>query len=151
MIVFKLNGKRVQLDLDPEMPLLWALRDHLQLTGTKFGCGGGYCGACTVHLGGQAARSCQLQLAAVQGREVRTIEAFGTSGQHPVQQAWSEVNVAQCGYCQTGQIMTAIALLEQNPSPSDAEINGAMNGNLCRCGSYPRIRKAIKLAISRQT
>jgi isoquinoline 1-oxidoreductase subunit alpha len=146
MIEFKLNGQPVSLDLDPEMPLLWALRDHLHLTGTKYGCGKGYCGACTVHVDGQATRSCVLTLGAAQGLEVRTIEAFGAEASHPVQIAWAEVNVAQCGYCQTGQVMSAIALLEQNPQPSDAEIAVAMNGNLCRCGTYPRIRQAIRQA-----
>jgi len=146
MIEFKLNGKIVKLDLDPAMPLLWALRDHLGLTGTKFGCGGGYCGACTVHVAGQATRACQLTLDSVSGLEVKTIEAFGTEGTHPVQKAWAELNVAQCGYCQSGQVMSAIALLEQNPKPSDADIARAMNGNLCRCGTYPRVQKAIKVA-----
>jgi isoquinoline 1-oxidoreductase alpha subunit len=146
MIEFTLNGEMVKLDLDPEMPLLWALRDHLALTGTKYGCGGGFCGACTVHVAGQATRSCQLKLASVSGLEVRTIEAFGAEGTHPVQKAWAEVNVAQCGYCQAGQVMSAIALLEQNPKPTDADIARAMNGNLCRCGTYPRVQKAIKMA-----
>lgn len=147
MIEFKLNGKNVTLDLDPEMPLLWALRDHAGLTGTKYGCGSGFCGACTVHIAGQATRACAITLNAVNGQEVRTIEAFGTEGTHPVQQAWEEVNVAQCGYCQTGQVMSAIALLAQNPDPDDAEIARAMNGNLCRCGTYQRVRKAIHLAV----
>lgn len=146
MIEITLNGAITRLDLAPEMPLLWALRDHLGLTGTKYGCGGGYCGACTVHVAGQATRSCQLTLASVAGLEVRTIEAFGSEGSHPVQKAWAEVNVAQCGYCQTGQVMSAIALLEQNANPDDAEIARAMNGNLCRCGTYPRVKKAIKKA-----
>ena len=146
MIELILNGKPVSLDLDPDMPLLWALRDHLKLTGTKFGCGGGFCGACTVHVAGQATRSCQVTLEAANGLEVRTIEAFGTKGSHPVQIAWAEVNVAQCGYCQTGQVMSAIALLEENPKPSDADIARAMNGNLCRCGTYQRISQAIKMA-----
>ena len=146
MIKFTLNGQTTNLDLDPEMPLLWALRDHLGLTGTKFGCGGGYCGACTVHVNGSATRSCMLKLAAVQDLEIRTIEAFGEDASHPVQQAWAEVNVAQCGYCQVGQVMSAIALLDNNPSPNDAEVAQAMNGNLCRCGSYPRVLKAINMA-----
>jgi len=148
MIEFKLNGQPVSLDLDPDMPLLWALRDHLQLTGTKYGCGKGFCGACTVHVDGQATRSCVVTLRAAQGLEVRTIEAFGSGASHPVQAAWAEVNVAQCGYCQTGQVMSAIALLEQNPNPSDAEIARAMNGNLCRCGTYPRIAQAIKRTVT---
>jgi isoquinoline 1-oxidoreductase alpha subunit len=148
MIEFILNGKTVQLDLDPDMPLLWALRDHLQLTGTKFGCGGGYCGTCTVHVAGQATRACQVTLQAANGLEVRTIEAFGNDASHPVQKAWAQTNVAQCGYCQTGQVMSAIALLEQNPNPTDAQIMLSMNGNLCRCGTYPRVKAAIKLAVT---
>lgn len=146
MIEFTLNGQKTDLDLDPEMPLLWALRDHLGMTGTKFGCGSGYCGACTVHVNGTATRSCQLKLAAVKNLEITTIEAFGEDAAHPVQQAWAEVNVAQCGYCQVGQVMSAIALLEDNPSPDETEIARAMNGNLCRCGSYPRIIKAVNIA-----
>lgn len=151
MIEFTVNGAAVKLDLDPDqfgtMPLLWALRDHLGLTGTKYGCGSGFCGACTVHVSGQATRACQIPVSAVNGLEVRTIEAFGTDASHPVQQAWAEINVAQCGYCQTGQMMSAIALLEQKNDPSDAEIAQAMDGNLCRCGTYPRIRQAIKRAV----
>ena len=146
MIEFDLNGKKTRLDLDPDMPLLWALRDHLGLTGTKFGCGGGYCGACTVHVGGQATRSCQLTLSAINGLQVRTIEGLSKNGDHPVQKAWAEANVAQCGYCQAGQVMSAAALLTHNPSPSDTDIAQAMNGNLCRCGSYPRVMKAIRMA-----
>jgi isoquinoline 1-oxidoreductase alpha subunit len=149
MIEFNLNGKNVQLDLDPEMPLLWALRDHLDLTGTKFGCGGGYCGACTVHVNGQATRACQLPLTAVNGLQVRTIEGLSDSGDHAVQQAWAEANVAQCGYCQAGQMMSAAALLENNRQPTDSDIAQAMDGNLCRCGSYPRVLKAIRLAAGR--
>lgn len=147
MIRFKLNGKNVQLDADPEMPLLWALKDHLGQNGTKFGCGGGFCGACTVHLNGQATRSCQLRLNMLEGQEVTTIEGFGTDASHPVQIAWIEENVAQCGYCQVGQVMSAIALLDRTPDPSDQEIAQAMNGNLCRCGTYTRVRKAIKRAV----
>jgi len=146
MIEFTLNGKPVSLDIDPDMPLLWALRDHLQLTGTKFGCGGGYCGACTIHIAGRATRSCQIKLKAAKGMEVRTIEAYGKDASHPVQKAWAQTNVSQCGYCQTGQIMSAIALLERNPRPNETEIAQAMNGNLCRCGTYPRVKEAIKLA-----
>jgi len=146
MIEFTLNGQKTRLDLDPEMPLLWALRDHLGLTGTKFGCGGGYCGACTVHVNGTATRSCQLKLEAVKELEITTIEAFGVDASHPVQKAWAEVNVAQCGYCQVGQVMSAIALLDSNPSPDDDEVARAMNGNLCRCGSYPRVLKAVNMA-----
>ena len=147
MIQFELNGKKTKLDLDPDMPLLWALRDHLGLTGTKFGCGGGFCGACTVHLNGQATRACQLTLTSVADQKIKTIEGFGDDGNHPVQRAWMEANVAQCGYCQTGQIMSAIALLESNANPSDSDIAQAMNGNLCRCGTYPRVKKAIALAV----
>jgi isoquinoline 1-oxidoreductase alpha subunit len=146
MIEFTLNGQKTTLDLDPEMPLLWALRDHLGMTGTKFGCGGGYCGACTVHVNGTATRSCQLKLVAVENLEITTIEVYGEDASHPVQQAWAEVNVAQCGYCQVGQVMSAIALLEDNPSPDETDIARAMNGNLCRCGSYPRVLKAINMA-----
>ena len=146
MIKFTLNGQKTALDLDPEMPLLWALRDHMGLTGSKFGCGGGYCGACTVHVNGSATRSCQLKLASIKDLEITTIEAFGEDASHPVQQAWAEVNVAQCGYCQVGQMMSAIALLEANPSPDEAEVAQAMNGNLCRCGSYPRVLKAVNMA-----
>jgi isoquinoline 1-oxidoreductase alpha subunit len=146
MTTFTLNGTVVNLDLNPEMPLLWVLRDELGLTGTKFGCGGGFCGACTIHIEGQATRACQIPLRAAEGLNVRTIEAFGDDASHPVQVAWAKINVSQCGYCQPGQIMSAIALLEQNPSPGDADIDRAMNGNLCRCGTYPRVKAAIKLA-----
>lgn len=151
MIELNVNGRMVKVDVDADafgsMPLLWALRDHLGLTGTKFGCGGGFCGACTVHVGGQATRACQLPISAVQGLEITTIEAFGTDASHPVQRAWAEINVAQCGYCQAGQVMSAIALLEQNADPSDAEIAQAMNGNLCRCGTYPRVKRAVRRAV----
>jgi len=146
MTTFTLNEEIIELDLNPEMPLLWVLRDQLGLTGTKFGCGGGFCGACTIHIEGQATRACQIPLGAIEGLNVRTIEAFGEDASHPVQKAWAEINVSQCGYCQPGQIMSAIALLEQNPHPGDAEIDQAMNGNLCRCGTYPRVKAAIKLA-----
>lgn len=147
MIEFTLNGKPQSLDLDPEMPLLWALRDYLAMTGTKYGCGGGFCGACTVHVDGQATRSCVLPLAAIAGKSITTIEGIGTPGHmHVVQQSWQEINVPQCGYCQTGQIMSAVALLAQNPRPSDADVDAAMQGNLCRCGTYPRIRAAVHRA-----
>lgn len=146
MITFTVNGKKASLEVDPDMPLLWALRDHLALTGTKYGCGGGFCGACTVHLNGQPVRACQLRVGALEGQQVTTIEGLGSEEDlHPVQAAWAEVNVPQCGYCQAGQIMSAVALLERNPSPTDVDIDTAMNGNLCRCGTYPRIRQAIRV------
>ena len=150
MIRFTLNGKQQELDVAEEMPLLWALRDHLSLTGTKYGCGSGYCGTCTVHVDGQPMRSCLLPMNMVANRTVTTIEGIGSpDAMHAVQQAWQNVNVPQCGYCQTGQIMSAIALLERNSRPSDADIDTAMQGNLCRCGTYPRIRAAIKEAAAR--
>lgn len=146
MITLTVNGKKASLEVDPDMPLLWALRDHLGLTGTKYGCGGGFCGACTVHLNGQPVRACQLRVGALEGQQVTTIEGLGSEEDlHPVQAAWAEVNVPQCGYCQAGQIMSAVALLERNPSPTDVDIDTAMNGNLCRCGTYPRIRQAIRV------
>lgn len=146
----KINGREQTLDIAPEVPLLWALRDHLQLTGTKFGCGKGLCGACTVHLDGTPVRSCQTAVSLAEGKEVVTIEGLSTDASHPVQVAWQENNVPQCGYCQSGQIMSAAALLERIPSPSDAEIDSAMSGNICRCGTYPRIRMAIKQASNRK-
>ena len=141
-----INGIDQELDIAPEVPLLWALRDHLQLTGTKFGCGKGLCGACTVHLNGAPVRSCQTPVSAAAGNEVLTIEGLSSDVLHPVQAAWKEHNVPQCGYCQSGQIMSAVALLERTPSPSDAEIDSAMSGNICRCGTYTRIRMAIRQA-----
>jgi isoquinoline 1-oxidoreductase alpha subunit len=141
-----INGKEQELDIAPDVPLLWALRDYLQLTGTKFGCGKGLCGACTVHLNGAAVRSCQTPVSVAEGKEVLTIEGLSSDASHPVQVAWKENNVPQCGYCQSGQIMSAAALLERTPSPSDVEIDSAMSGNICRCGTYPRIRAAIKQA-----
>ncbi|HUH36430.1 MAG TPA: (2Fe-2S)-binding protein [Spongiibacteraceae bacterium] len=147
MVELTLNGNAVTLPLDEQMPLLWALREHLQLTGTKFGCGMGLCGACTVVVDGVATRSCITPLAAVATRTVTTIEGLAAEqGLHPVQQAWLEMNVPQCGYCQSGQIMTATALLASNPQPDAAAIDSAMSGNLCRCGTYPRIRKAVARA-----
>lgn len=140
---FKLNGKSIELDVEPEMPLLWAIRDLVGLTGTKFGCGKGLCGACTVHIDGHAMRSCITPLSMVAGKSVTTIEGLSTDGDHPVQLAWIQNSVPQCGYCQSGQIMSASALLARNPSPTDADIDRAMSGNLCRCGTYSRIRKAI--------
>lgn len=143
---FSLNGKPQQVDVEPEMPLLWVIRDIIGLTGTKYGCGAGLCGACTVHLDGRAIRSCIMPVSAVQGKSVTTIEGLSESGDHPVQVAWINNNVAQCGYCQPGQIMSASALLKENNSPTDSDIDAAMSGNLCRCGTYGRIRKAIKEA-----
>ena len=141
---FKLNGREQSIDLASEVPLLWALRDHLGLTGTKYGCGQGLCGACTVHLDGQPVRSCLTPLSQVEGKAVLTIEGLSADASHPVQRAWQKHNVPQCGYCQSGQIMSAVALLARNPAPSDADIDNAMAGNICRCGTYPRIRAAIK-------
>ena len=140
---FTLNGRSMAVEVEAEMPLLWVLRDVLKLTGTKFGCGAGLCGACTVHVGGQAVRACMTPVSTVQGAQVTTIEGLGNGQDHPVQQAWLRHNVAQCGYCQPGQIMSASALLAENPNPSDEDIDRAMAGNLCRCGTYGRIRAAI--------
>jgi isoquinoline 1-oxidoreductase alpha subunit len=144
MTRFELNGRPVEFDGDSQMPLLWYLRDHAGLTGTKFGCGAGLCGACTVHLDGQAVRSCALPIAGVAGRRVTTIEGLGAARLHAVQRAWIEEDVAQCGYCQAGQIMAAAALLARQPAPGDDDI--ASLTNLCRCGTYPRIRRAIRRA-----
>ena len=141
-----INGTQREVEVDPSTPLLWVLRDHLNLVGTKYGCGIAQCGSCTVHLGDVATRSCMLPVSAVGNQAVTTIEGLSENGDHPVQQAWLEVDVPQCGYCQAGQIMQAAALLKSNPNPSDEEIEGAMNGNICRCGTYVRIKKAIKLA-----
>lgn len=145
MTRFTLNGEVQDLDVDPGTPLLWVLRDSLGLSGTKFGCGIGQCGACTVHVDGRAIRACVLPLSAVAGRTVTTIEGLSPDGTHPVQQAWSEHSVPQCGYCQSGQVMAASALLAENPTPSDADIDRAMT-NICRCGTYGRIRAAIHRA-----
>ena len=141
-----INGKTRQLDVDPATPMLWVLRDHLDLPGTKYGCGIAQCGACTVHLNGTAVRSCQLPVSAVGNEAITTIEGLSEKGDHPVQQAWLEHDVAQCGYCQAGQIMSAASLLKSDPNPSDEDIEGAMSGNICRCGTYLRIREAIKTA-----
>ena len=146
MTKLNINGKSVDVDVDPEMPLLWVLRDVLGLTGTKFGCGMALCGACTVHLGGQAVRSCQTPISAVGEQPITTIEGLSKDRSHPVQQAWLELDVPQCGYCQSGQIMSASALLATTPRPSDADIDAAMAGNICRCGTYQRIRAAIHRA-----
>ncbi|WP_445386121.1 (2Fe-2S)-binding protein [Robiginitalea sp. IMCC44478] len=142
----KINGNAQEVDVDPNTPVLWVLRDHLKLVGTKYGCGIAQCGACTVHLDGTAVRACMLTVASVGNQEITTIEGLSENGDHPVQKAWMEVDVPQCGYCQAGQIMTAAAFLEKNPNPSDEEIEMAMNGNICRCGTYIRIKKAVKMA-----
>jgi isoquinoline 1-oxidoreductase subunit alpha len=146
MLTFKVNGTDRSFDGDPEMPLLWYLRDDLRLTGTKFGCGAGLCGACTVHVDGQAVRSCQTPVRTLENKQVTTIEGLSASGTHRVQRAWATLNVAQCGYCQTGQIMSAAALLTRNTDPNDQDIERAMAGNICRCGTYQRIRAAVKAA-----
>ncbi|MBJ9617777.1 (2Fe-2S)-binding protein [Burkholderia multivorans] len=149
MITLTLNGSEQHFDGNPDMPLLWYLRDVLGHTGTKFGCGMALCGACTVHLDGVAIRSCITPVAAAAGKHVTTIEGLSADATHPLQQAWQELNVAQCGYCQAGQIMQAASLLKTNPHPTDADIDDAMSGNICRCGTYTRIRAAIRLALSR--
>ena len=146
MIKFNINGKVQSVDAIPEMPLLWVLRDVLGMTGTKFGCGAGLCGACTVHLDGNAVRSCQTQISRVEGKSVTTIEGLSTDGSHPVQAAWIELDVPQCGYCQSGQMMQAASLLAKNSKPADADIDEAMRGNICRCGTYQDIRRAIQRA-----
>ena len=146
MTSFILNGKSVSVDDDPSTPLLWVIRDSLGLTGTKFGCGMALCGACTVHLDGIAIRSCVAQLSRVAGKHVTTIEGLSTDNSHPVQRAWIEIDVPQCGYCQSGQIMSAVVLLKDKPKPSDEDIDEAMSGNICRCGTYQRIRRAIHRA-----
>ncbi len=145
-INLNVNGKKQVVEVDPKTPLLWVLREHLNLPGTKYGCGVAACGACTVHLDGTAVRSCQLPVSAVQNKAVTTIEGLSANGDHPVQKAWLELDVAQCGYCQTGQIMSAAALLKKNPNPTDEDIDAAMNGNICRCGTYLRSKAAIKTA-----
>ena len=142
------NGKPASVDVPPDMPLLWVLRDVLNLPGTKFGCGEGQCGACTVHLRGRAVKSCQVPVSTAAGAPVVTIEGLSQTASHPLQQAWMELDVPQCGYCQAGQIMAAAALLQTTPNPSDADIDTAMNGNLCRCGTYLRIREGIRRAAS---
>jgi isoquinoline 1-oxidoreductase subunit alpha len=145
-INFVLNGKPQTVDVAPEMPLLWALRDTLHMTGTKFGCGMALCGACTVHIDGEAARACVTPVSKIAGKKVTTIEGLSADGTHPVQKAWMEINVPQCGYCQPGQIMSAVALLAKKAAPTDADIDDAMSGNICRCGTYQRIRQAIHRA-----
>lgn len=146
MIDFTLNGNPIRVEADPEMPLLWVIRDILKMTGTKYGCGQGICGACTIHVDGQPMRSCSFPASAAQGRSITTIEGLAKDASHPVQQAWEAHNVPQCGYCQSGQIMSAVALLQQNPNPDDQAIDDFMQGNICRCGTYNRIKSAIKTA-----
>jgi isoquinoline 1-oxidoreductase alpha subunit len=150
MITLNVNQKTYQLDIDPEMPLLWAIRDFVGLTGTKYGCGVAQCGACVVHMNGEAVRSCVTKVKRAEGQQITTIEGLSTNNNHPLQVAWNEVNVPQCGYCHSGQLMSAAVLLRENPNPSDADIDAAMAGNLCRCGTYQRIRKAIHLAADMQ-
>lgn len=145
-INLNINGKQQAVDVDPKTPLLWVLRDHLNLVGTKFGCGMAQCGACTVLMDGNAVRSCSLPVSSVANKAITTIEGISEKGDHPVQTAWLEHDVPQCGYCQAGQIMTAVALLKKTPNPSDEQIEAAMNGNICRCGTYLRIKAAIKTA-----
>jgi len=145
-ITFTLNGKPQTVDVSPDMPLLWVLRDTLNMTGTKFGCGMALCGACTVHINGEATRSCITMVSSVAGKNITTIEGLSLDGTHPVQEAWVAEDVPQCGYCQSGQIMSAVALLAKKSNPTDADIDEAMSGNICRCGTYQRIRKAIHRA-----
>ena len=145
-ISLNINGKKHEVDVDPKTPVLWVLRDHLDLVGTKYGCGMAQCGACTIILEGSAVRSCMMPVSSVANKKITTIEGISENGDHPVQKAWLEHDVPQCGYCQAGQIMTAVALLEKNPKPSDDEIATAMHGNICRCGTYLRIRAAVKTA-----
>ena len=142
----QVNGKAHTVDVSEDTPLLWVLRDHMDLVGTKYGCGISQCGSCTVHLDGNAVRSCGIPISMVEGKNITTIEGLSDNGSHPLQEAWKEVDVPQCGYCQAGQIMTAAALLEQNPNPSEKEIKDAMHGNICRCASYNRIYRAVEIA-----
>src|SRR5438105_4506899 len=146
MATLNINGRDVTVDVPADMPILWVLRDVVGLTGTKFGCGMALCGACTVHLDGHAIRSCVAPLSRVEGKHVTTIEGLSSDNSHPVQRAWIEIDVPQCGYCQSGQIMSAVVLLKENPKPTDNDIDEAMSGNICRCGTYPRIRRAIHRA-----
>lgn len=148
MAIFNLNinGKKQQVDVDADTPVLWVLRDHLDLAGTKYGCGIGQCGSCTIHVDGAAMRSCSLPVSGLEGKRITTIEGLSENGDHPVQKAWMEHDVPQCGYCQAGQIMTAAAFLKDNPSPDDESISAAMHGNICRCGTYARIHAAVKTA-----
>jgi isoquinoline 1-oxidoreductase alpha subunit len=151
MISLTVNGTSQRVDVSPDTPLLWVLRDHLELTGTKYGCGMALCGACTVHVNGQATRSCVMPISAAAGKSVLTIEGLSPDGSHPLQRAWIAEEVPQCGYCQSGQIMAAAVLLRENPRPSDADIDDAMSGNICRCGTYQRIRRAIHRAAAAPT
>ena len=146
VINLKINGENRQFDVAPDTPLLWVLRDHASLTGTKYGCGIAQCGACTVHVEGKAVRSCSLPISSLADKSITTIEGLSVKGDHPVQKAWLEHDVPQCGYCQAGQIMSAVSLLKENPNPSDEEISSAMDGNICRCGTYNRIKTAINSA-----
>ncbi|MFN4146532.1 MAG: (2Fe-2S)-binding protein [Runella sp.] len=146
----KINGKVRKVEADPATPMLWVLRDNLGLVGTKYGCGMAQCGACTIHLNGQAMRSCVLPVSAVGNQPITTIEGLSENATHPIQKAWLEHDVAQCGYCQSGQIMSAVSLLKQNPNPTDADIDAAMSGNICRCGTYLRIKEAIKTAAAKK-
>lgn len=150
MVKFTVNNVAMEFDGDPATPLLWFIRDEAGLTGTKFGCGAGLCGACTVHMDGEAVRSCQISVSIAEGKAITTIEGLSTDGNHPVQRAWREHNVPQCGFCQSGQIMQAASLLKQTPNPTDAQIHSGMAGNICRCGCYQRINSAIKQASSSQ-
>jgi len=151
MITITVNGQRHDLDADPNMPLLWAIRDILGLTGTKYGCGAAQCGACTVHLNGEAVRSCVTKVSRAAGQQIVTIEGLSANNNHPLQRAWNELNVPQCGYCQSGQLMSAAVLLRENPNPTDQDIDDAMSGNICRCGTYQRIRAAIHKAAELQS
>ena len=144
--LISVNNKMMSVEVDADTPVLWVLRDHLNILGPKFGCGVAQCGACTIHLDGNAVRSCVMPVSAVANRKIVTIEGLSATGNHPLQQAWEELDVAQCGYCQAGQIMSAVVLLRENPNPTDQDIDDAMAGNICRCGTYLRIRKAIHLA-----
>jgi isoquinoline 1-oxidoreductase alpha subunit len=150
MISLNVNQKTYQLDVDPEMPLLWAIRDFIGLTGTKYGCGVAQCGACTVHLNGEAVRSCVTKVKRAEGQKITTIEGLSQNNNHPLQLAWQQIDVPQCGYCHSGQLMSAAVLLRENPNPTDEDIDNAMAGNICRCGTYLRIRKAIHIAAAMQ-
>ncbi|TSD62281.1 (2Fe-2S)-binding protein [Inquilinus sp. KBS0705] len=150
MITLTVNGQRREVAADPNMPLLWVIRDLLGLTGTKFGCGVAQCGACTVHLNGEAVRSCVTKVSRAEGQQITTIEGLALNGDHPLQLAWQEADVPQCGYCQSGQLMSAAVLLKENPNPTDQDIDDAMSGNICRCGTYTRIRSAIHQAAKMQ-
>ncbi|MEA1784672.1 (2Fe-2S)-binding protein [Arenibacter sp. GZD96] len=147
----EINGQKSVVDVDPTTPMLWVLRDHLNMVGTKYGCGIAQCGACTIHMDGVAVRSCQLPVSAAEGKKLTTIEGLSKNGDHPVQQAWLAHDVPQCGYCQAGQIMNAAAFLKDNPNPTDEQIENAMNGNICRCGTYTRIKAAIKTAATSES